>query len=153
MRRRQRRLRSWWRHEQQSTTAALATTLHHSAQRPVPEKQEWKDAEYVASPGQWTGSSGTSWRRPLTPHLVCRSSMLLCRRWCTSCCCRAGGLQERIPQRTVIRSSQVVSFSFFQQHFVEQNVDIPVRGPNVEVFIVFSQDRVHQHFVVRLLLV
>ena len=48
MRRRQRRLRSWWRHEQQSKAAALATALIHSAQHPVPKKQEWEDAEYVA---------------------------------------------------------------------------------------------------------
>ena len=73
MRRRQRRLRSWWRHEQQSIAAALATALHHSAQRPVPKKQEWEDAEYVASRGQKTDTRAHGGLRPALfaePHGV-----------------------------------------------------------------------------------
>ena len=73
MRRRQRRLRSWWRHEQQSTAASLATALHHSAQRPVPKKQEWEDAEYVASRGQKTDTRAHGGLRPALlaePHGV-----------------------------------------------------------------------------------
>ena len=73
MRRRQRRLRWWWRHEQESIAAALATALHHSAQRPVPKKQEWKDAEYVASRGQKTDTRARGGLRPALlaePHGV-----------------------------------------------------------------------------------
>ena len=73
MRRRQRRLRSWWRHEQQSIAAALATALHHSVQRPVPKKQEWEDAEYVASRGQKTDTRAHGGLRPALlaePHGV-----------------------------------------------------------------------------------
>ena len=76
MQRRQRRLRSWWRHEQQSITAALATALHHSAQRPVPKKQEWEDAEYVALRGQKIDTRAHGGLRPALlaepPHVVDR---------------------------------------------------------------------------------
>ena len=75
MRRRQRRLRSWWRHEQQSIAPALATALHHSAQRPVPKKQEWEDAEYVASRGLKTDTRAQGRLRPVRlaqPHVVGR---------------------------------------------------------------------------------
>ena len=75
MRRRQRRLRSWWRHEQQSIAAGLATALHHSVQRPVLKKQEWEDAEYVASRGQKTDTRAQGGLRPARlaePHVVAR---------------------------------------------------------------------------------
>ena len=114
MRRRQRRLRAQWRHEQQTVAMVLATVGHHSfgptandalrSQKPVTRTREKVEGETYDAPRRqkppppgacqhlclrslagrrfWCGTLWNTWRMSAP---LCRSSMLLCRRWWTQC--------------------------------------------------------------------
>ena len=107
-RRRERRLGSWWRHEQQSVRAARAAALHHSCDvgpgmndapqdRRLPGRRRNPSFSrclrrssgvrgLTVSPtsGRRNGSSGAPWISLLSPRLVCKLLMLLCRWWWNS---------------------------------------------------------------------
>ena len=58
----------------------MLSTSPHGARRQTPELMVGCGQHFSLSRTWGTGSSCTLWSRPSSPHLVCRSSMFLCRK-------------------------------------------------------------------------
>ena len=144
-----------------------ATALHHSAQRPVPKKQEGEDAEYVVSRGQKTDTRVRGGLRPALlaePHVVDRLQRHIVEQTVDS----APGLQildAPVPQMGDQLAEVLKIIYMSLPVFAEQVIEVPkinlqdiipqrsvLRGPQLaeqlaEVPTIAPQSSFQQHLV------